>query len=235
MYHGVNSRSLWRAKEEALCGAGLTGALVATTLLSPAVSREVAFLCTIGFGEKISYLRELPADTRESGRAALNGDVAIGLLYEHLYVFWFDLWTWNGRYVMYRGNRYWPLTDDNLVELLGPEQFRSLGKPLAYRFPTGLSGIVACTVLCIAYRLLFPSEVDRARRLQKNPRYREAFKVYTERLAKSADRAKGELGAFSDAVEYLRSQGEPADEAEANIRLLVKVTPQPLRPRPRIE
>ncbi|MFO0926633.1 MAG: hypothetical protein U0736_06275 [Gemmataceae bacterium] len=66
-------------------------------------------------------------------------DLEVGYFYRH-YLFGegFDLWTWGGRWVLFAGTEYWPLTDAQLNELLGAEQAASLGRPLRYTFPPGL-------------------------------------------------------------------------------------------------
>jgi hypothetical protein len=201
----------------------MIGAILSTVFVWPTIAQAHI---VIGFGEKITQVSELPAELQE---ALTNEDVAVGFLYERLHICYCSIWTWNGRFVLFRGNEYWALTDVEFVELLGQEQFRALSKPLGYRFPAVPVAIVAFIALRLAYQRLFPSASARARRLQKDPTYQKAFQLYADRLAKSADRATDESHAFAAAIDYLYSQGESVDNAEARLRLLLQETPQPLR------
>ena len=64
-----------------------------------------------GHGEKISKMGDLHPVVREAVTSELGHDVSVGFLYNHFHIFYADLWTWNGRHVLYRGDQYWEVDD----------------------------------------------------------------------------------------------------------------------------
>ncbi len=83
-----------------------------------------------GWGEKIVHVRDLPPDGLIEMRRKANRDLAVGFYYQR----WgflgdeLDFWTWDGKYVLFQGKRYFESTDEELVQLIGKDGFGSLGK-----------------------------------------------------------------------------------------------------------
>lgn len=103
-------------------------------------------------GEHIEDCGALPGTVRDR-LAGLDPDVArsrIGYLYGFFDIFWLDIWTWNGRHVLYVGDSYYDLEGEL------PEVFAEAGGkehlhvPLGYRVPPGLVaglGVIGAMVL----------------------------------------------------------------------------------------
>jgi hypothetical protein len=79
----------------------------------------------------------------------------VGFHYTHFGLFWLDIWSWGGEYVVYN-----EATDDGgtitpamAATLLGIEESK-LGKPLSYHIPWGLVVIVGLMALKIVPRLM---------------------------------------------------------------------------------
>lgn len=94
-----------------------------------------------GAGETISHRADL-ADglkaelSEESGLA----NPAIGFKYEYFSIFFLDLWTGEGEYVLYEGDRYFPLTEAHLTSIGTSSD--ELGKPFLFYVPLGLVAVV---------------------------------------------------------------------------------------------
>ena len=176
-----------------------------------------------GWADRIVPLGDLPPDARAQLKKATGQDLALGFLYRHAFVFGeaFDLWTWNGQYVLYQGDRYFPLTDEDLQDLLEPDAYAALGKPLAYRIPVGFVVVVALVgaVLVSAYT----SAQARARRLFRDARMADALEVYHKNLPPDAPPTPEAHAAARDAALAFLEQthGVPRPQAERRLHLML--------------
>lgn len=177
-----------------------------------------------GWGEEIVHVRDLPPDVRADLRQQMNHDLAVGFCYRHWYLFGdrFDFWTWDGKYVLFQGDRFFELTDEEFVQLLGMEEFGALGKPFAYRFPVGLLTVLGI-VAAIGAGIFFSAPV-RAGRLLKDSRYQQALQVYAKSLPSGSEPNREDIeNALAAGLKFLeQDHGIPARKAEPNLRLLVR-------------
>jgi hypothetical protein len=175
-----------------------------------------------GYGEKVVEVSRLSVEAKQQLPPEMSG-AAVGFMYHRFHVFWCDLWTWDGRFVLFKGDTYWKLTDSEFAELLGKGEFELLSKPWLYRFPLGLVLLAAVSAVAGGAYALFPSRETRARRLLKNPIYQQSVAVYKARAASALAAREDPAAAFQTALQHLRAHGEPADRAEANMRFLIEV------------
>jgi hypothetical protein len=123
---------LWR-------GGLLTVVPVLSLLLNPAPAQaaRIPIFIIWGSGETISHLGELLPEVKQSLPPQIPRHVKVGFAYNYFHLFWCNVWTWNGRYVLYDGNRYMPLQEGELVALTGKAE-GDYGKPFFYQIPIGL-------------------------------------------------------------------------------------------------
>jgi hypothetical protein len=140
----MRATRLWR-------GGLLTVVPVLSLLLNPAPAEaaRIPIFFIWGSGETISHLGELPPEVKQSLPPQMPRNLKVGFAYNYFHLFWCNVWTWNGRYVLYDGNRYMPLQQGDLVTLTGKSE-SDHGKPLSYRIPLGLMILVGLvTAGCI--------------------------------------------------------------------------------------
>ena len=80
----------------------------------------------------------------------------VGFHYTHLGLFWLDIWSWGGQYVVYddAGTRPPEIVSKAVAaKLMGVEE-NKLGKPLSYHIPWGLVVIVGLMLLKIVPRMI---------------------------------------------------------------------------------
>jgi tetratricopeptide (TPR) repeat protein len=177
-----------------------------------------------GWAEKIVHVRDLPPDVREKLRKETGAYLAVGFRYRHWFLFGpgFDFWTWDGRYVLYQGDRYFALSDEQFEQLLGKEEIVSLGKPLAYRFPIGLvTALVIVGAGCVA---IYMSAPVRAGRLMKDSRYQEALQLYAQSLPSDSEPNQEDIeNGLTRGADFLQqAHGIRGRKAKSALRLLVK-------------
>jgi hypothetical protein len=128
---------------------------------------------------------------------------------------------WRGRYVLFQGNRYYEMKDEELEQLLGKEGFDSLRKPLAYRFPVGLVSVLVFIVAVVVCSYF--SKQSRARRQLSDYRYHQAAEVYINSLpSESGASAEDKKKALASGVDYLvQNHGIPFEHAETKLRLIL--------------
>lgn len=177
-----------------------------------------------GKKESILHVAALPPPVQAALRETTGRDVAIGYAYEHYFLFAddFSLWTRGGRFVLFQGNDYWPVTEAELAGMLGKEQADALRVPLRYTFPPGLFGVlaVAAALALFVWRMEAPNR--RVQRLGSDPRYRQAMQQYTATLAGNEEPSRDEeLQAMNAAVAWLQqTHGIEATEARTGLRQL---------------
>ncbi len=92
----------------------------------------------ITYGDDISKVADIPAAQLESVKQATGAaNPAIGYKYNQFGIFFLNVWTWGGDFVLYENDTYWDLGVDNAAQILGvtPDQVK---KPLGYKVPPGL-------------------------------------------------------------------------------------------------
>jgi hypothetical protein len=210
-------------------------AILAAFWGSPATARAgVPVLIT--HGETIAHLEDLPDEIKQEIRKELKCEPAVGYAYSYFGIFWCDLWTWNGRYVLFHDKQYWELKPENLRLMLGKSE-EELGKPFLYRFPLGLlilAGLLAAWLPC---KFLMPSDAERVKKLLADHRYQHAVDLLTppanEAPAPPPESSPapedGEPGTptpqelrYQAAVEYLVTEGIDRKKAEAHLLLIMQ-------------
>lgn len=102
-----------------------------------------------GGGETIGHVADLDlSEVPELDLALAAEEPALGWKYEHFSIFFLDLWTGSGTFVLYdraADDAYVPLDDDEVRTITGREP-SSLGKPLLYHVPLGwvVLGVLLC-------------------------------------------------------------------------------------------
>jgi hypothetical protein len=187
------------------------------------------FFCIVihGSGEKITHLCDLLPEAKQEVRQELRQDVAVGYKYHFFQLYYCDVWTWGGEYVLFNGNKYWKVPEEAFVELAGMST-SDLGKPFLYRFPPGLLILGGIIVAWICGNLLVRAR-DRGKRLMHDPKYQEALRILAEEVKKAdpdgsaaeQQRAAALEHALVTAAKYLEGQGIPPHEAEANLKLIL--------------
>lgn len=126
----------------ALCLPAL--ALAGTALMSePAHAGKGLMIVT--HGDAIAHYADLTGEGKRLAEESTGHEVRLGYLYQQFGVFWLELWSWDGAFVLYQEDKVWNLTDEEAAMLLGVQP-GELGKPFLYRFPLGLlilGGVVA--------------------------------------------------------------------------------------------
>ncbi len=177
-----------------------------------------------GWREQIVHVGELPPDVKAELKETMGHDLKIGFIYGHCYFFDenFDLWTWNGRRALFEGEKYWALTDKEFIRLVGRDKFASFHKPLYYRFPIGLTTLIAIGCMIYACVLFFPSINTRVKKILSDARYQQALQVYCANLpTESEPDQEDKARAWEAGLAFLGSQSVPVREAELNFGILI--------------
>lgn len=188
--------------------------------------RGVPIVVFWGSGEKMTEMGDLPAEVAQSAKDELGMPVTVGFLHEHAHVFWLDLWTWNGRHVLYSGENYWEPDPITWRQMLGSDPSSTYGKPLLYRIPSLMAVIGVVGVGYWSRRRFFKTEQEKLEALFKDQRYQRSL----ETIFGESEGGKGQLAATEiDEQKFLRAKrgligkGIDADTAEINLRKLAEV------------
>ena len=196
----------------------LLSSLVLLIPSGSALAQRRGFL--YGWSDTIVHVRDLPADLRAELKKDTKLDLAVGFYYRHWFLFGkgFDFWTWDGKFVLFQGDKYYPVSPDNLEKWLGKDEFEALSTPFLYRFPAGILTVLGIIAVIVVWVRFFPPAQTRARRLSKDPLYQQAMEVYERILTEKPD---ARADAQAETVTFLENQGVPRDKAETNLRLLL--------------
>jgi hypothetical protein len=192
----------------------------------------------ITHGDDIDHVHDIIPEARAEIASEFGGEPAIGYKYSSFGLFYLDIWTWGGEYVVYAGDSYIDvesagLTDEDLAELAGVSSIDDLGKPWSYTFPPGLILIVLGIIGAAVYYKLQgkgDNHAEEMRGLFMDERYQEALRMMTPEEAEPPaepedgqehETAAAEPKTFEQAVEYLISQGIPREQAEKNLGDLI--------------
>src|SRR5262245_22464224 len=108
----------------------LAGGVVALALLSPTTASAKGIVI-VTWGETITPAGTATAQVKHS-HASRN----VGYKWGYFGVFWIDLWTHEGTYCVYSGDRYSPISSAEAARLLGKNE-SDLTTPFLYRWPLG--------------------------------------------------------------------------------------------------
>jgi hypothetical protein len=209
---------------------------ISSFLSAPAQARRGVILITTG--NTIKHVAEVAVEMKPVVRAVTGTsvDYHVGYLHERFGVFWIDLWTWGGEYVLYDDSEenLWTLDEEETASILGatPEQ---LSKPIFYTFPPGLLALGTIGAVCLIMQTQTGKRTAQANqeveRLLEDPRYERALEKIVKHdaerqvaaMSESADpQALGnDAAVFDRAVQQLVEQGIPYNDAYCNLNLLV--------------
>ena len=85
---------------------------------------------------------EVPEEHHEAIRTELGGPANVGFVHHAFGLFWLDIWTWDGRFCLYHGDKYWEIDAEQAAVFLG-KPIDKLGKPIFYTLPPGLLVLIA--------------------------------------------------------------------------------------------
>jgi hypothetical protein len=197
----------------------LAGLLVLLPCSTEAALAQIPY----GWSDRIVHLADLPPDVRADLQKETKHSLAVGFYYRRFFLFagGFDLWTWNGKRVLYQGDKFFEVGDGQLMMMLGKDQTENLATPLAYHFPVGLIvlvGVVAIGSVCIYF-----SGEARAKRMLRDLRYQQALQMYMQVLPPDWKLTHEQMQqAIAASAEYLhREHGIALEKADANVRLLL--------------
>ncbi|MEM6993793.1 MAG: hypothetical protein AAF721_24980 [Myxococcota bacterium] len=111
-------------------------------------------------GDSITQVAELQGDAAKEVEAEIGAGAAIGYKYEQFGVFWLELWSWDGQFVLFKGDDYWELPDAELAALAGVGSLDELSKPLTYTIPPGLVIVVLLVLAFGAFAIFSRGDDD---------------------------------------------------------------------------
>lgn len=177
------------------------------------------------YGTKQTIVKacDLPVEFKAAVRNKLGTNVAVGFFYSSAQLFWCDVWTWGGKFVLFQGDHYWEVPDDLLSEAIGKEKFAGLSKPWSYHVPLGWLIIGGFVALCVLSAYFLPSDEERLKALMKNPMYMAALeKFHAKRMEAAADPTEQVKAGYQAALQHLLDSGVSEKKANANLTLLVQ-------------
>ncbi len=130
-----------------------------------------------GQGEKISDSGALEGDSQRAVSQQLGDNVRVGFHYQQFHVFYVDLWTWDGKHVLYNGDKYWELPEEEWRSLLGHSAADKFSTPFLYRCPLVFPLAVLAVVAWPIKTRLFPDDFTQLQRLLKDPRYIASLEI----------------------------------------------------------
>jgi hypothetical protein len=99
----------------------------------------------------IEGVHDVPADPMNPG-GPLSG-TRIGFFYKRFHIFWLSVWTYDGAFVRYQGDRYLPLQPAEIAKIFGKPESQ-VDRPFWYHFPLGLMIIIGGVILFIVVKVL---------------------------------------------------------------------------------
>ena len=99
--------------------------ILAVFLLLPSQA-EGAGLVVYHYGENVKEIGEVTEEHQESIRTELGGPAQVGFIHNAFGLFWLDIWTWDGRFCLYRGEQYWEIDAEQAAVFLDAEARQNL-------------------------------------------------------------------------------------------------------------
>ncbi len=109
------------------------------------VSARKGIFLIFGSGESITDVQEVAPAARQHLPAGTPKDYRIGFFYKRFHIFFLSLWTYEGKYVVYSGDRYIPITAQELKNLTGKSEDEH-GKPFFYTIPVVIFLIILAAI-----------------------------------------------------------------------------------------
>ncbi len=214
-------------------------ALGITSLLSSPAEARRGGLLLITTGNTIKHVAEVSDQMKPVVRSVTgtSTNYHVGYLHERFGVYWIDLWTWDGEYVLYDDSEedLWSLDEEETAAIMGttPEE---LSKPIFYTFPPGLLALGAIGAVCLGMQSFAGKSKAAANkeveRLLEDPRYERSLEMVlkhhhqkqTATAEESADQVSFDDDdvVFDRAVGQLVEQGIPYNEAYCNLNMLLE-------------
>ena len=130
-----------------------------------------------GKGEELKELGELPPEVAKTIQEESGKYLKVAYLYERAHVFWMDIWTWNGRHVLYSGDEYWEPDSETWQAMIGGQPAQKYGKPILYRVPV-LPALILLGVVGISVRkIFFKTEDEKLAVAMNDQRYQKAIQT----------------------------------------------------------
>ena len=222
------------------CTLSLFALTIAALLPAQAEARRGIILITSG--DTIKHVADVAAEMKPVIREVTGSSVEykVGYLHERIGVFWIDLWTWGGEYVLYDESEQdlWELDAEETAAIMGTTPDK-LSTPLFYSFPPGLLALGVIGAVCVGLNTFAagkPNSQDdeQVETLLADSRYEEALVTVIDhhnqkQVAASEEAASGvanqqtfedESVVFDRAVQKLVEQGIDYNEAFCNLSLL---------------
>lgn len=212
-------------------------ALATSSLLSS--SADARGLILITSGNTIKHVAEVSDQMKPVVRAVTgtSTNYHVGYLHERFGVYWIDLWTWGGEYVLYDDSEedLWSLDEEETAAIMGttPEE---LPKPIFYTFPPGLLALGAIGAVCLGMQSFAGKckavENEEVERLLADSRYEQSLEMvlkhhHEKQLAVAGESAGQQTFeeddvVFDRAVQQLVEQGVPYNDAYCNLNMLLE-------------
>lgn len=117
-------------------------------------------IAIINTGEDITHLADVDAKSLEEVKASTGAQKpAIGYLYSEFGIFWLNLWTWDGKYVLFENDQVWDVTPEQAAKFSGVT-VDELSKPFFYSVPPGLAILVILGLLFVAFMFFVKGDDD---------------------------------------------------------------------------
>lgn len=130
-----------------------------------------------GSGEALVDVGELPSDVAAEVNLELEADVTVAFLYEYAHLFFLDVWSWDGKYVLRDGHSYWELDDTQWRELLAGGSVEQFDKPFLYQFPLFPTLVALVFAGWMVWVKLLMTEDQWLRSLLEDDRYYQAAEM----------------------------------------------------------
>lgn len=182
-------------------------------------------------GDSITEVAPLDPEAAKAVEAETGAGAAIGYKYEQFGVFWLEIWSWDGKYVLFNGDDYWDIPDEQLAAMAGVGSLDELSKPLTYTIPPGLA-IIVVAVLGFGAFAIFSKGDDEDEddavggqpagptSLANDPRYQQAIAAYHANPGNHDQK-------ISAAVALLMQHGVDHQQGYANLMALLNPQAQP--------
>lgn len=105
-------------------------------------------------GDEIRKVADLEPEFKEMADQELGAGVQVGYMYQHFGLFFLEVWTWDGKYVLFREDEYWDPPESELAAMAGVSSVDDLGKPWQYTFKPGLLILVVLVGGYVAFKML---------------------------------------------------------------------------------
>ena len=188
-------------------------------------------LVLITSGDSITHVADLDPEVAKAIESDVGPGVAVGYKYEQFGLFFLEIWSWDGEFVLYRDDEFWTGEPQMIAEAAGVSSLDELSKPFTYTVPPGLIVIGVLVIGFIVFSLVSGDDedededeeptIDPNHPLLADPRYQQALQLYNNnQVAPHEQRLEW-------AVAHLTAQGIGDAEARANLMQIMGLAPAP--------